>query len=218
MRPYYESGGIVLYHGDCREFLPGMDVDAIGAVVTDPPYGISLESNGQRFLDASKIAGDNSGAVGEAVISAFREAGVCVVAFSSPHHPWPGHWRNVLVWDKGEQVGIGGDRETCWKRTIELVQITNNPPLNGTRDGAVLRFPADVVKPSGHVAEKPIDLMMYLVDKVTQPGDLIIDPFCGSGSTLVAAKNIGRKAVGIEIDERWCEVTAERLRQEVLAL
>lgn len=213
MKPYYEHAGITIYHGDCREIMPGLTADVL---VTDPPYGVAVKSHGGRFRKALEIAGDADTAIGEWVVSEWRNTGKPMCCFASPSLPWPGAWRNVLVWDKGEHVGIGGDRETCWKRTIELVQVTNNRPLNGTRDGACLRFNAVLPPPTGHVAEKPLRLMLYLIRKLSIQGETILDPFMGSGTTLVAAKDLGRRAIGIEIEERYCEIAAKRLLQEVL--
>jgi site-specific DNA-methyltransferase (adenine-specific) len=214
--PYYSHAGIEIYHGDCREVMPGLG--PVDAVITDPPYGIAVKSHGHWFVNAAAIAGDESMGVGQWAIDAVRPLKTPLCVFASPYKPWPGEWRNVLAWDKGEHVGIGGDRETCWKRTVELIQIANNKPLPGKRDGAVLRFNAVSPPPSGHVAEKPVELMRYLVGKLSSPGDTILDPFMGSGTTLVAAKQLGRKAIGIEIEERYCEISARRLAQEVLPL
>lgn len=213
--PYYEHAGITIYHGDCREIMLGLTADVL---VTDPPYGIAIKSHGHRFKSASKIEGDKTMSIGKWVVDFWMPTGKTMCVFASPHLPWPGKWRNVLVWDKGGHVGIGGDRDTCWKRTIELVQVTNNRPLNGSRDGAVLRFNAVSPPPSGHVAEKPVPLMAYLLWKLTKELDVVLDPFMGSGTTLVAAKDLGRKAIGIEIEERYCEIAAKRLSQEVLPL
>ncbi|MDZ4248650.1 MAG: DNA methyltransferase [Candidatus Nanopelagicales bacterium] len=101
--------------------------------------------------------------------------------FFSPYAPFPIAWRSILVWSKGGHVGIGGDRETCWKRDFELIGIRDNAPLSGGRDSAVLHYNAVSPPPSGHVAEKPIALMLYLVSKLSNIGDLILDPFMGSG-------------------------------------
>jgi site-specific DNA-methyltransferase (adenine-specific) len=131
--------------------------------------------------------------------------------FFSPYRP-VGKWRSVLVWSKGEHTGIGGDRLTCWKRDFELIGVSNNDELAGFRDTSVLRFMA--TRPRyGHVCEKPVDLICYLLRKLG--GESVCDPFMGTGTTLRAAKDLGRRAIGIEIEEKYCEIAAKRLSQEV---
>lgn len=210
MRPYYKHDGITLFHGDCREVLPNL---AVQPVVTDPPYGIGFASNGQWFRDPTPIAGDGSHDAAEWVRKWAGDEPV--VMFFSPYRPMGG-WRSVLVWDKGEHVGIGGDRETCWKRDFELIGVSGNGPLAGARDSAVLRHRALLPPPSGHFAEKPERLMRYLIWKINPAS--IVDPFMGSGTTLVAAKALRLQAFGIDIEERNCEIAARRLAQEVLPL
>lgn len=216
MTPYYQDEWTTIYHGDCRTILE--DVGDVDLVLMDPPYGINHKSHGMIFAGADKIQGDQDADTATGLTDDVLEwcGGRPVAMFFSPYRPLSGKWRNILCWNKGAHVGIGGDRKTCWKRTIEMIAIRNNRPLNGKRDGAVLDFPALLPPPSGHFCEKPLALMSYLVKKLTQPGDTIIDPFMGSGSTLRAAKDIGRKAIGIELEEKWCEAAAKRLAQGVL--
>ena len=216
MREYYSDAYATIYHGDCREILPSL---APGLVVTDPPYGIALENHGRndgkrRDRDWT-IANDGDTEVGGWVVRHYLQAGTPIVAFASPRLPWPGKWRSLLVWHK-PGLGMGGDPDVCWRMDWELVQVANNPPLDGGRDSGVLSYtmrPADFW---AHPAQKPVSLMEYIVGKI--PGEPVLDPFMGSGTTLVAAKNLGRKSIGIEIEERYCEIAAERLSQGVLDL
>ena len=208
MKPYYEAEGCTIYHGDFREFAPLPESGCV--LVTDPPYGIGFESHGQRFKGADRVIGDGS----TEAYSWLRKCGLPVVAFYSPFAPIDG-WRSVLVWDKGEDTGIGGDRATCWKRDFELIGVSGNGPLEGQRDSALLRFRARA-RVTDHPSEKPVPLMKYLIRKACPLGALILDPFMGSGTTLRAAKDLGRKAIGIEIEERYCEIAAKRLNQIVL--
>lgn len=211
MKPTWERDGIQLYLGDCFEVLPTLG--KVDAVVTDPPYGIAFESHGHWFKDSSAILGDKSVEVGEKVVKHFIDEGVPIAAFCSPYKMWSGKFRNWLAWDKGEHVGIGGDRETCWKRTIEMIGVTNNRPLNGKRDGAALRFNAVSPPPSGHFCEKPIPLMCYLVEKLTNPGDVVFDPFMGSAATGEACVKLGRQFIGCEVEDRWFDYSIKRIER-----
>lgn len=214
-RPYYERDGITIYHGDCLEILPALHVATVDLMLTDPPYGIALRNHGRNQNDYT-ITGDESQDVGQSVIDSL--ATLPTIAFASPMRPWLGKWRQHLVWDKGPAVGYGGDIATCWKPCWELIQVRKNKPLNGPRDSAVLRFHVGSIKATGHPAEKPIELIRYLVGKASMPGDMILDPFMGSGTTLRAALDLGRQAIGIETEERYCEIAARRLEQAVMPL
>ena len=161
-----------------------------------------------------QIVGDENGAVGREMLALLGDCPL--VVFASPMKPWPGRWRQFLVWEKGEHVSGGGDPRLCWKPSWELIQVRHTGPLNGRRDGAVLRYLADKQDYALHPSPKPLALLRYLVSKVTQPGETILDPFAGSGTTGRAAKDLGRKAVLIEREERYCEIAAKRMAQEVL--
>lgn len=212
MKPYYEDEAVTIYHADCRELLPELKADL---VLTDPPYGIGLEEHGRSGYDWS-IIGDDSQEVGQAVLTACESQGIPVIVFASPMRPWAGQWRQYLVWDKGGAVGGGGDPSTCWKSTWELIQIARTGKLAGSRDAAVLKFGVGPVKYHHHPAQKPVTLLRYLIGKID--AGTILDPFMGTGSTLRAAKDLGRKAIGIEIEERYCEVAATRMAQLAMAL
>jgi DNA modification methylase len=216
VKPYYEdeASGITIYCADCRDVLPLQ----ASLVLTDPPYGISLANHAvgkERSSMDWTIHGDGDQSLGVDVIASLS----CpVIAFASPMKPWPGIWRQHLVWEKGEHVSGGGDPATCWKPSWELIQVRATGILNGARDGAVLRFPADKEDYRYHPTPKPLALLRYLIQKTTDLEDVILDPFMGSGSVLVAAKQMGRKAIGVEIEERYCQIAVERLRQSVLDL
>jgi DNA modification methylase len=219
--PYYSSGGITIYNADCRQVL--QSVGDVNAVVTDPPYGISLSDNskGGRYGRSKKawqleIVGDHSQDVGLDVLKWAEEKKVCTLVFGSPKKPWPGDWSSYLVWDKGPAVGGGGDVKRCWKQTWELIQVVRNAPLRVSRDSAVLRYWVNPSLSKQHPAAKPVKLMRYLICQLTHLGDVVFDPFMGTGATLVAAKLEGRQAVGIEINEAYCEKAAKRLSQGVL--
>jgi DNA modification methylase len=217
MKPYYEdaAAGITIYHADCREVLPSLP--KVDLVLTDPPYGAGLRNgdvDGHRSKRWDSIIGDSDQSVGVSVLEGLR--GIPVIAFASPWLPWPGKWRNLIVWDKGGAVGGGGDIETCLKRSWELIQVRDNAVLQGSRDESVWRFPIVPADTAIHIAAKPVSLIAALIEKFG--GTLILDPFMGSGTTLVAAKRLGRRCIGIEIEEKYCAIAAERLERERLTL
>jgi DNA modification methylase len=215
----YRTERATLIHGDCLDVLRDLPDASVDAVITDPPYGINLRNHGGgsvRTARTWKVVGDNSQDVAMAVAHWANDAKVCSAFFSSPYNPLPGKWRNILVWDKGPAVGAGGDRATCWKRTFELIYVRHNRPLNGKREPAVLQF---WVSPNFrkdcryHPMQKPVPLMCYLIEKLTQPGDTVVDPFMGSGTTGVACIQTGRKFIGIEIDSAYCNIARERIAE-----
>lgn len=206
-----EGNPVVVYEDDCRELLKRVPADAVDAVITDPPYGISLASHGTRFRGMRAIAGDESQQIGQAVIDLCLENGWPVAAFADPAKRWVGKWRQELVWDKGEAVGIGGDRRTCWKFTWELIQVGQFPEVYGDRDGAVLRYPVTPSNYADHPAAKPLALMRYLVRKLVKPGGLVLDPFGGSGSTAVACVMEGRRCLLVEKDPEYALLAQRRV-------
>ena len=214
MKPYYEDGAVTIYHGDCREIIPGLP-DADCVLVTDPPYGIAHSSNRPGApLRGSQIANDESTAVRDAILAEWSGRPAIVFGSCRVTSP-PLPIRAVLVWDKGGHVGMG-DLDLPWKQNWEHVYISG-PGFVGRRGTGVLRFNA-LAPWAGeytHPHEKPIELMRELVGKCA-PLATILDPFAGSGTTLRAAKDLGRRAIGIELEERYCQVAAERCAQEVL--
>lgn len=204
MKPYYEHGGITIYHGDCRNVLPSVWFGA-DAVVTDPPYGHGDKWSGGTWAtnpiyelafkwDAKPVDADLLALV-------IASAPVAIV--------WGGNYYTLppsrcwLSWAKTSLMETMADFELAWTnldRPSKQFREHRNP--DGERE---------------HPTQKPISLMRWCLGFV--PGDgAIIDPFMGSGSTLRAAKDVGRRAIGIEIEERYCEIAAKRLAQEVLPL
>jgi DNA modification methylase len=214
MRPYYDDGSVTIYHGDCREVIASLpDSDCV--MVTDPPYGIGHSSNRPGApLRGEQIANDESTAVRDDVLTAWAGRPAIVFGSCRVNAP-PIPLRATLVWDKGGHVGMG-DLSLPWKQNWEHIYISG-PGFVGRRDTGVLKFNA-LAPWAGeytHPHEKPLELMRELVGKCA-PLASILDPFMGSGTTLRAAKDLGRRAIGIEIEERFCEIAARRMGQEVL--
>jgi len=220
--PYYDDGTCVIYHGDCRE-INAWDI-AGGVMVTDPPYGIAHRSGyssplfgavAERYQSAvgDAIANDADTTARDEVLSSWLPRPAIV--FGSPRAPFPDGHRAVLVWDKGEASGMG-DLSMPWKPSWEMIFVFG-VGFQGRRTGGVLRayVPPRVSMGRTHPNEKPVDLLRGLIGKCPPLAE-VVDPFMGSGTTLRAAKDLGRKAIGIEIEERYCEIAAKRLAQEVL--
>jgi hypothetical protein len=213
LTPYYEQDGITIWHGDCRE-IDAWDI-AGGVMVTDPPYGIAHSSNRPGApRRGSQIANDDSTSVRDEVLA--RWDGRPALVFGTCRAPAPSiDIRATLVWDKGGHVGMG-DLSLPWKQNWEHVYVSG-PGFQGRRGTGVLHYNA-VAPWAGlltHPHEKPVELLRDLVSKCPPLAD-VVDPFMGSGSTLRAAKDLGRSAIGVELEERYCEIAAKRLAQGVL--
>ena len=211
-QPYYSDDRVTLYHGDCREVTEWLAADVL---VTDPPYGMALRSGRGGHFGTSTIAGDETLAARDAALSLWSGPALVFGRWSEPR---PDGTRMVLTWDKGEHVGMG-DLSTPWKPNTEEVYVIGSG-FAGHRGGSVLRHLA-IAGTVGqgakgtrtHPTEKPVGLMAELIAKTV---GVVADPFAGSGATLVAAKQLGRHAIGVELEERYCEVIAKRLAQDVL--
>lgn len=213
-----EAESVKVVEGDCLEVLPRLDAAAFAAVITDPPYGINLKDNSQggrygrsRTAMQYAIVGDETQEVGLSALKWCEENKKPTVAFASPRLPWPGKWSSLLVWDKGGAVGGGGDVTRCWKQTWELIQVARLDRLRCGRDAAVLRYPVLPKLSAIHPAAKSLDLMRYLIRQVTDPGDLVLDPFAGSGTTGVAAALEGRRCLLIEKEPAYAKICRERV-------
>ena len=209
--PYYQDDHVTIYHGDCREVTGWLAADVL---VTDPPYGIAHASNRPGAPRRGRqIENDHDVTERDAVLAVWGERPA--VVFGSCRAPAPAiAVRGTLVWDKGGHVGMG-DLSFPWKQNWEHIYVAG-PGFSGRRGTGVLAFNA--LPPWGgvitHPHEKPVELLRELIGKC--PPGVVADPFMGSGTALRAAKDLGRKAIGIELDERYCEIAAKRLAQDVL--
>lgn len=192
-------------------------------VVTDPPYGIGW-SRGENVRRRASHA--HAGILNDHDTSA-RDAALALVAdipavvFGSFYAPHPPDTKQVLVWPKPLDSGVVGS-VTGYRRDAEPVFLVGPWPTRSVEWSSVLpmgsRGIAAVTAASGHPHAKPVPLLRTLIERSTRRGGLVLDPFMGSGSTLRAAKDLGRRAVGIELEERYCEIAARRMCQEVLDL
>lgn len=206
--PYYQDDAVTLYLGDCIDTTVWTFADVL---ICDPPYGMSFQSR-QRATRFDKIAGDDETNVRDLVIEMWGDKPAAV--FGTWRVPRPANTRQVLVWHKrGAGPGMG-DLSMAFGTCHEDVYLLGRWERHTKRRGSVITTdasPSTYTTKIGHPTPKPVGLMEILVEAA--PLGVIADPFSGSGSTLLAARNLGRKAVGIEIDERYCEIIANRLDQ-----
>jgi site-specific DNA-methyltransferase (adenine-specific) len=241
MNPYYEEDGITIYHGDCAEILPALPT--VDLLLTDPPYAVSVAGavhrgqpgKGSRNLDfflgdsdwasmrsivvnAIGLALDRTGAGGMYVWCGHRSFGDLVsLCESRSMSTRPIAW--VKKYPAPALPGAG------WASAVELCVYAYPPgrtwelpaglfPNVFTVDG----FRHGNAEKNGHPTQKPTAVISPLITASSRTGETILDPFMGSGTTLVAAKNLDRQAIGIEIEERYCEIAVNRLAQGILNL
>lgn len=214
MKPYYSESGIEIYHGDCREILPSLP--KVDLVLTDPPYGINYKP--RRSLGKCKKwqsqrpfepVTNDAEPFDPAMLLGYSR----LILWGANHYASrlsdSGGW---LVWDKkrGASLSQGfasSDAELAWTNIGGMVRLFAFMWTGLCRDAEIGEH--------YHPTQKPRALMKWCI-QIAGEAEMILDPFMGSGTTLRAAKDLGRKAIGIEIEERYCEIAANRLRQEVL--
>ena len=202
IKPYYEHAGITIYHGDCREILP--ELPKVDLVLTDPPYGISRIMVGgagwaKQYDGEYREWDDTAPDLGEW----FWESSDVFIIWGGNYFNLPPS-RGWLIHDKVVRGMTWADCEMAWTNQDMNSRIYSYMPPNG--------FMKDK---RWHPTEKPLPLMSWCLSMFPD-AQTILDPFMGSGTTLVAAKNLNRKAIGIEIEEKYCEIAVKRLAQENL--
>ncbi len=218
MTPYYEQGGITIYHGDCRDVLPTLG--PADALITDPPYGIgwdrgTWEDSPEAYPALMKwLVAEANRAVPSGFVFVFQ----AMLNVGRFHEWFPPGFRLFAACKNFAQV-----RRTGAWHSWDPVAFWQNGPNNGpnteftNRDYHVGNVAGLFRHRAGHPCPRPLDTMRHIVAIACPPGGLVIDPFMGSGTTLRAAKDAGLHAVGIEIEERYCQIAARRLEQEVFA-
>lgn len=215
--PYYSDDQVTLWHGDCREITDWLSADVL---VCDPPYGIGWKrgvKSGRGDAGHPGIANDEDTSVRDAALAMWGKRPAAV--FGSFYAPAPAGIRQVLVYRKPPDSGVVGST-TGFRRDAEPVYLIGPWPARVAAWSSVLltgaRGSGALATRSEHPHAKPVDVVEALI--AACPPGTIADPFAGSGSTLVAARNSGREAIGIELEERYCEVIARRLAADVLPI
>lgn len=215
-KPYYDKDGITIYCGDCRDILPLLP--KVDLVLTDPPYGIGQDKGRSTTVNRTGFAAggfahraqyqgewDNVKPESMArVIESGKSAIVWGGNYFAHDLPETCHW---LVWDKQNTMPTFSDCELAWTnlplKSVKMLRLNGNGLMaeETQRD---------------HPTQKPLKLMTWCLQRVPN-AQTILDPFMGSGTTLVAAKALGRKCIGIEREERYCAIAVQRLSQEVMS-
>ena len=217
--PYYQDDLITLFLGDCREHTQWLDADVL---VTDPPYGVKWTAGVTSYRRTTPrvnaktmpIAGDGDTSVRDEVLDSWGDKPSIV--FGSWRSPRPARVDHRLIWHKKGQAP--GPTNSAFMSQDEEIYVAgsgfrkSSPPLRSVIATTEARS-IEVAK-IGHPTPKPVGLMETLIDRC--PTGVIADPFAGSGATLRAAKNLGIPAIGVELDERYCEIIAKRLDQYAL--
>lgn len=200
MRPYYSQDGISIYHGNCLELDFWLSADCL---LTDPPYGMDYCSG----WSGSSVEADGDTSARDRALELWGDKPALV--FGRWSAPRPRGTRVRLVWDKGDWPGMG-DLKLPWGPSDEEVYVLGHGFV-GARMGTVMRCTRMGAALQSHPTEKPVELLERLVSNL--PAGVIADPFMGSGSTLDAARRMGRSAIGVEVNEKYCENAANRLSQ-----
>ncbi len=243
MTPYYQDSAVTIYHGDCREILPELEDASVDMTVTSPPYNLKKKwwdcgANGCHGELADKFANEwYDDEIPEAeyqqqqkrIIAECKRISVgCVCYNHKVRHAFKREGRTFhpmdwieskdlwceIVWDKGNGTAINCRRPIM---ADERIYVIGRPTAwNNERVTTVWRLPME--DSDGHPCAFPLEIPARLIRLFSNANNVILDPFMGSGTTLRAAKDLGRKAIGIEIEERYCEIAARRMAQEVLSL
>jgi len=214
--PYYQDDAVTIYHGDCREIMP--EIPMVDLLLTDPPYGIGAARRGRggrqdgAAVAPSKDYGDarwDDRPVEDSLIAQAVARSRWQIVFGGQFYRVLPPRRCWLVWDKDNGANDYGDCEMAWTNLEGPIRRLRY------RWHGMLQEPGRVHEIREHPMQKPLEVIKWAMLKAPS-SERVLDPFMGSGTTLRAAKDLGRKAIGIEIEERYAEIAARRMEQEVI--
>ena len=245
MKPFYDHGGIQIFNADCRDILPQLPDKSVDLVLTDPPYGHNnnngdLIHNWEKALGRGEpgqsrpIAQDGPEEATELARLLFSESNrllrpggcCCCCCCGGGPDPQFARWslwmdellgfKHAVVWDK---MGLGMGWH--YRRTYEMILVGQKPGgpckwYGDNNESNILHIPKIIPSAKQHPTLKPAKLMQVFIRLHSTQGDIVLDPFMGSGTTLRACKDMGRSAIGIEISQEYCQMAVDRLAQEVL--
>lgn len=226
MKPYYQDDAVTIYHGDCRESIVGLSHDC-DVLITDPPYGVGLGTHGAALdgrsnhvlVKAGYESYDDSPENFDSIVVPVVSTALDIIGRGAVF--CAGH----MIWKLPPAAVVGGvflpsaRGRNVWgyASLAHCLFYGSAPDLNLGCKATAISSTASC-QDNGHPCPKPDKWMRWIVDLASRPGETVLDPFAGSGTTLRAAKDLGRRAIGIEIEEKYCEIAARRCAQEVLAL
>jgi site-specific DNA-methyltransferase (adenine-specific) len=214
LKPYYQDSAVTIYHGDCREIgMKTVNEYKADLLLTDPPYGLKWSKLGfkrQPLLDSQEVKSWDEKPSGETLRLWIAGAEQWIIWGGNHFAETLGNCKGPLVWNKKTGNSFYADGEMAWANVSATLRIFTHQWCGAFKD-------SERNENAQHPTQKPLELMRWCIGLADNPV-LIVDPFMGSGTTLRAAKDLGRKAIGIEIEERYCEIAAKRMAQEVLAL
>jgi len=199
MNPYYQDNYVTIYHGDCFEILPNLE--SVDFIYADPPYGVGKSNWDGKYLTGWEKEACRKSRNGVVANTGTKSICIAITAFGNEYKDL------FYAWNKN-----GMTRSSIGFMNV-LVAIVAGNIKKGQN---FCQFSISDLSRKHHPSPKPIEYMRCIVNRFTGVNQLILDPFMGSGSTLRAAKDLGRKAIGIEIEEKYCEIAAKRMTQEIL--
>jgi DNA modification methylase len=222
IKPYYSEDGIIVIHGDCRDILPHLP--KVDLVLTDPPYGINIVGSDGKVGGTSASVKKWAGEINPIYLPVHGDDKpidpLPLLAISTHQIIWGGNYiadqlppsSCWLIWYKRikGQVNNFADCELAWTSLDKPARVFQHLWMGMLRDSEIQEH--------HHPTQKPVDVITWAINQAPDDCLSILDPFMGSGTTLRAAKDLGRKAIGIEIEEKYCEIAVKRLAQEVLPL
>lgn len=212
MKPYYQDSAVCIIHGDCREILP--ELGQFDLLLTDPPYGIGENSKKvasrehiARTIDYGVFNWDKE-KISQQIIDSVIQKGEHSCVFGGNYYNLPS-CKGPLVWDKCNGCSDFADGEMAWNNYGCALRIKRHLWNGMIRKGCENRF---------HPTQKPLEVIKWALSLCPNNPQTILDPFAGSGTTGRAAKDLNKTAVLIEKEEKYCEIAANRMCQEVLEL
>ncbi len=215
MKPYYEHGGITIIHGDCRGVLPGLS--SVDFCWTDPPYNVGKDYG---VWNDNMLDHEYKSFITMAIKLIKSKSALIAMLVPTKHILY--YWNQlgvdykqiILSWDQaGALRGKFSNQFSSILTNANPSKVIKNVWHNCQMTGRGYFFTEDKYGHPGYTSE---DVTKRVLSPFTNEGDLVLDPFMGSGTTLRAAKDLGRRAIGVEISEKYCEIAAKRLSQEVL--
>ena len=212
IKPYYQDDNCTIYNCDCKDILS--QLPKVDLVLTDPPYGIKRDGNknqidrGFQTRKGYESKGWDKSPINFGLMWKLISLGKNAIVWGGNYYPMPPE-RGWIVWDKGQKSLTMGDGEIAWSNLKQPIRIFQLHRIHLWNEGTV------------HPTQKPIKLIKWCINQADGTDferpkiHTILDPFMGSGTTLRASKDLNRKCIGIEIEEKYCEIAVQRLKQEV---